>query len=159
MFFIFSPSVFRHRTICRRVYGQWLLEIALHQLPELRERDGMRNAPRQARAHLHWHPSHIAHNDWHARAVFGDRKLAIREASHRVAVRNLALGSEEKSDFFVGKHLRRAGVAHGDWKLPLGVKAAGQRDRQLLAIRDALERLLYRDSRHREQAAINPLAS
>src|SRR5262245_38520858 len=76
MFFMFSPSVFRHRTICRRVYDQWLLiEISLHQFLELRQQDDLRVAPRRARALLHWRPGHIASDDFLAGGGFGDRKL------------------------------------------------------------------------------------
>src|SRR5262245_36260601 len=95
MFFIFSPSVFRHRTICRRVYGQWLfVEKSLHHFLELRQRDDLWVAPRHARAFLQWRPGHIASNDFIAVAGLADRKLALREAHHRVAVGDLVLGGE-----------------------------------------------------------------
>src|SRR5262245_12698650 len=161
MFFIvFAPSIFRRGVIYGRICGQWLIEIAPHQLYELREPDGLTIASHHASASLHRRQGLIASNDFPAFGIIGDRKLALREAHHRVAVRNLVLGGEEKKDFFVARDLWRAGVSHGEGNSPIGVNAAGQHDlERFRGAHIVLDRLRDRDRRQRNQAAIDPLAS
>src|SRR5262245_16330844 len=158
MFFIFSPSIFRHRTIYRRVYGQWLLiEVAHHQSLELRQRDGLKIAPNRAGPLLYWRPGHIAHDDVIAVGGLVDRKLALREANHRVAVGNPFLAVEEEKGVFTERELWRAGVGHGELKLPSVADAAGCLDNQRSSW-VALERLRDCDRRICNQAALDPPA-